>query len=372
MRPLSAIILAAGKGTRMKSSMAKVMFPIAGKPMIERVVNTALAVDCHKIAVVVGHQKESVIQLLEADERIEFVEQAEQLGTGHAVMCAADAFQGDDGDVLILCGDVPLLSRETLSHLVKTHRESGASCTLLTGFLDDPGRYGRILRDEGGMVSGIVEFKDATDAQKAIKEWNTGIYCFKTQDMFAALDNISNQNEQGEYYLTDTLAILRNQGKSIASIVLERLIEVSGINSQEQLAALEDEFIDSIRKHWMNNGVMMHNPASIYIEDDVTLEPDVEIWNHCVIKGDTHIGEGSYIGPFSIIVNSKIGKDCSLLGYNLVYFSEMTEDSVLNFREGLPEKPNDNSIDLGDFPEDLLKMFMESGDFFDEDEDDDD
>ena len=338
MRPLSAIILAAGKGTRMKSSRAKVTFPIAGKPMVQRVVNTALAVDCHKIAVVIGYLKESVIACLEEDDRLIFVEQTEQLGTGHAVTCAKEAFEHEDSDVLILCGDVPLLSKATLDHLIETHRGSGAACTVLTAFLDDPGKYGRILRDESGMVSGIVEFKDATPQQLAIKEWNTGIYCFRSGDMLDALSKISNQNQQGEYYLTDTLAILRSEGKSIASIPLERLIEVSGVNSQQQLAELEDAFIASIREHWLNNGVVMHNPASIYIDDDVIIEPDVEIGPNCVIKGMTTLETGVVIGPNCFIDTCRVCNDSILPGHNILSYAHIPEQHILGYGEQVIEE----------------------------------
>lgn len=338
MRSLSAIILAAGKGTRMKSSRAKVTFPIAGKAMVQRVVNTALAVDCNKIAVVIGYLRESVIACLEEDERLAFVVQTEQLGTGHAVMCCEDALRDEDTDVLILCGDVPLLSKETLDHLVSHHREADASCTVLTAFLDDPGKYGRILRDASGMVSGIVEYKDATEAQRAIKEWNTGIYCYKTRDMFDALSKISNQNQQGEYYLTDTLAILRSEGKRIASIPLERHIEVSGVNSQEQLAELEDAFIASIRKHWLNNGVVMHNPASIYIDDDVIIEPDVEIGPHCVIQGKTTLETGVVIGPSCLIDSCRVCNDSILEGHNVLSYSHIPEQHIVTFGEKVIEE----------------------------------
>jgi len=338
MKPLAAIILAAGKGTRMKSSRAKVTFPIAGKPMVQRVVNTALAVDCNKIAIVIGYLKESVIGCLEEDDRLVFVEQTEQLGTGHAVMCTEDALKDDAGDVLILCGDVPLLSKETLDRLVNHHRESSAACTVLTAFLDDPGRYGRILRDEQGMVSGIVEFKDATDAQRAIKEWNTGIYCFRTSDMFQALGKISNQNQQGEYYLTDTLAILRSEGKTVASIPLERHIEVSGVNSQQQLAELEDAFIASIREHWLNQGVVMHNPASIYIDDDVIIEPDVEIGPHCVIQGKTTLETGVVIGPSCLIDSCRVCNDSILEGHNILSYSHIPEQHIVTFGEKVIEE----------------------------------
>ena len=270
-----------------------------------------------------------------ADERLQYVEQTEQLGTGHAVMCAKDAFEGMDADLLILCGDVPLLSENTLKLLVKSHRESKASCTLLTAFLDDAGKYGRILRDESGQISGIVEYKDASQAQLEIKEWNTGIYCFNAKDMFAALSRVSNTNTQNEYYLTDTLAILRSEGKGVSSIVLENLSEVTGVNSQAQLAQLEDEFICQVRESWMQNGVLMHNPNSIYIEDDVVLETDVEIGPACVIKGKSTIASGSRIGPNCLIQDSHIAAHSQLKGHNILIGAQLSESSILHYAQNI-------------------------------------
>lgn len=334
MKKLAAIILAAGKGTRMKSKSSKVAFQLAGKSMIRRVVDTVLELTCDRIVTVVGYSPKSVIfeALQSTDEdTIDFVMQKKQLGTGHAVMCAQKILAGYTGDVLILAGDVPLLRPSTLEELVKKHRETKAACTLLTAFLDDPGKYGRVIRDENGMVSGIVEFKDATEEQRAIKEWNTGIYCFKAKDMFDALSKISNDNQQKEYYLTDTLAILSAQGKTISSIPLQDLAEVSGVNTQQQLAELEDEYIDRIRRKFMNNGVMMHNPKTIYIEDGVSIRPDVEIFPHCVLKEGTLIESGSRIGPFCLIGNSTIGPDCYLYGRNTVLDAELEAKTMLRY-----------------------------------------
>ena len=218
-----------------------------------------------------------------------------------------------------------------LCFLVKVHRESGASCTLLTAFLDDAGRYGRILRDEDGQISGIVEYKDATEAQRAIKEWNTGIYCFNSRDMFDALSKVSNTNEQNEYYLTDTLALLRAAGKKVSSIVLEDLNEVTGVNSQAQLARLEDEFIAQVREAWMQEGVLMHLPETIYIEDSVVLESDVEIGPGCVIKGKSVIASGSKIGPTCLIDNSSIGANCKLKGQNILINALLDDDGSMGY-----------------------------------------
>jgi UDP-N-acetylglucosamine diphosphorylase/glucosamine-1-phosphate N-acetyltransferase len=337
MRPLSAIVLAAGKGTRMKSSHPKVAFKLADKPMIQRVVNTALQVDCKKICVVVGFQKESVIAALEEDDKLTFAEQKEQLGTGHAVLITEDHFQDEETDILILCGDVPLLSSNTIDKVYHAHKEQNASCTVLTAFLDDAGKYGRILRDEQNQVCGIVEFKDATEAQREIKEFNTGIYCFNSADMFAALKSTSNNNLQNEYYLTDTLSILRSQGKVVSSVVLEDLMEVSGVNSQEQLSELEEIFLDRIRKKWLNNGIVMHNPSSIHIGDDVHLEPDVEIGRNCIIKGSSTLESGCIIGPNCYIESSHISNDTVLEGYNIVINAFVPEHMLIPFRDLIEE-----------------------------------
>lgn len=333
MNALAAIILAAGKGTRMKSNRAKVTFPIAGKPMVQRVVDTAVQINCDKIAVVVGYQKESVTACLEPDPRLEFIEQTEQLGTGHAVMITEPSFKGWSGDVFILCGDVPLLSPDTITRLYEEHRASGAVCTVLTASLDDAGKYGRIIRDERHRVRGIVEFKDASPLQRAIKEFNTGIYVFKAEELFAALKLTSNTNQQNEYYLTDTLEVFYRQGKTISSVLLEDLTEVSGVNSQEQLAELEDAYVDKIRKHWLNNGVVMHNPATIFIGDDVVIEPDVEICQNTVIQGRTHIESGSYIGPNCLLNHAKLGIDCILYGYNVLDNAILHDGEIMDYTE---------------------------------------
>ncbi len=331
MSSVAAIVLAAGKGTRMKSSRAKVTFPLADRPMLQRVVDTAVKLDCGKIAVVVGFQKESVIACLEEDDRLEFVEQTEQLGTGHAVSICEPSFQSFDGDIIILCGDVPLLRAETIQELYKKHTESGAVCTVLTAVLEDAGRYGRILRDAESKVCGIVEYKDATAEQRAIGEFNTGIYVFNSRELFRVLKLTSNSNQQGEYYLTDCLGLFYNEGKVVSSVVLEDLMEVAGVNSQEQLAELEDIYLDRIRKHWLNSGVVLHNPSSIHIGDKVTIEPDVEIDSGTIIKGHTEIERDVKIGPNCLIVDSKIGQDSILRGYNVLINAIVHEAEELDY-----------------------------------------
>ncbi|MDD3103056.1 MAG: 2-amino-4-hydroxy-6-hydroxymethyldihydropteridine diphosphokinase, partial [Candidatus Cloacimonetes bacterium] len=331
MKPLAAIVLAAGRGTRMKSERAKVTFPLADKAMVQRVVDTALDLDCAKIAVVVGWKKATVIGALEDDGRLSFVEQTEQLGTGHAVQMAAPALKDFSGDVLILCGDVPLLSSDTVQKLYAKHQSSKAAVTVLTAILEDAGKYGRMLRDESGRIKGIVEYKDASPQQRKIQEWNTGIYCYQVDKLFKALARINADNEQNEYYLTDTLSILYDEGEKVENVILEDLMEVSGVNSQEQLAELEDIYVDKIRKKWLNSGVMMHNPATIYIGDDVVLSADVEIGQGCVLKGNTTLDEGVVLGPNCYLENAVISNDSVLLGHNIIVDSFIKEHEILDY-----------------------------------------
>ncbi|HOZ00723.1 MAG TPA: NTP transferase domain-containing protein [Candidatus Syntrophosphaera sp.] len=338
MTSLAAIILAAGKGTRMKSERAKVTFPLAGKAMIQRVVDTALQAACDRIYVVVGYQKDSVLACLEEDKRLEFVEQNEQLGTGHAVMMAEPAFDTSARDVLILCGDVPLLTTATLDRIYAEHQSSQACCTVLTAFLDDPGKYGRILRDSEHKVTGIVEFKDATDEQRQIKEWNTGIYCFAAEPLFAALKQISNSNRQGEYYLTDVVSVLHSEGKTVSSVVLENLAEVAGVNSQEQLAELEDLYVASLRRKWLNSGVVIHNPATVHIEDEVEIQPDVEIGQNCVIKGKCLLEKGTFMGPGCYVEDSFLSENCLLEGHNILVNAHIPEGHIVPFGEHVLEE----------------------------------
>lgn len=338
MSNLSAIILAAGKGTRMKSERAKVTLPLAEKPMIQRVVDTALATKCQKIYVVVGYLKNSVIAALEDNDRIEFVEQKEQLGTGNAVITTEPYWKDLDQDVFILCGDVPLLSVQTLIQLYEKHKNEQASCTILTAFLEDPGKYGRILRNNEGNIYSIIEYKDANEEQRKIKEWNTGIYCFKVGDLFSALKQTSNNNKQGEYYLTDAVEILAKQGKIISSIVLEDLLEASGVNSQEELAALENSYVDRIRKKWLNSGVIIHNPETVYIGDEVIIEPDVEIYQNTVIKGKCMLEKGCVIGPGGILENSTVSLDSILQGHNILVNAIMPEHHILSYGSNIIEE----------------------------------
>ena len=242
MKKLATIILAAGKGVRMKSDKPKVVFEFAGKPMINRVVETAQKIESDIIAIVVGYKKEMIIDIIPKTKKIKFIEQKEQHGTGHAVMVTEQVFKDFNGDIFILCGDVPLLRTETLQKMLTIHKEKNAACTVLTAIMDDALKYGRIIRNKNGNVLKIVEFKEATEKEKLVKEINTGIYCFDAKSLFSALKKVTNNNQQHEYYLTDTLEILNNNKKLVTSVLLDDMIEASGVNSKEQLNNLEKEY----------------------------------------------------------------------------------------------------------------------------------
>jgi len=242
MKKLATIILAAGKGVRMKSDKPKVVFEFAGKPMINRVVETAQKIESNIIAIVVGYKKEMIIDIIPKTEKIKFIEQKEQHGTGHAVMVTENVFKDFDGNIFILCGDVPLLRPETLQKMLEKHKKTNAACTVLTAIMEDALKYGRIIRKKDGNVLKIIEFKDASEKEKLIKEINTGIYCFDAKNLFSALQKVTNDNQQNEYYLTDTLEILNNDNKLVTSVLLDDMIEASGVNSKEQLKNLEKEY----------------------------------------------------------------------------------------------------------------------------------
>jgi UDP-N-acetylglucosamine diphosphorylase/glucosamine-1-phosphate N-acetyltransferase len=237
---ISAIILAAGKGTRMKSDLPKVLHTVLGRPMLSYVLDACAIAGCDRLIAVIGHEAVMVRQAFSAsDHAIRWVEQREQLGTGHAVMVCRDELAGLSGPVLVLAGDGPLIRPATLRKLLETHRSRGAACTLATSILDDPGRYGRILRDANGELAGIVEYLDATEAQRAIREVNVSVYCFDAAALRSVIDKLDNHNAKGEYYLTDALALLRGAGKKLAAVAAVPPEEVLSINDLQQLREVE-------------------------------------------------------------------------------------------------------------------------------------
>jgi len=235
---LAAIILAAGKGTRMKSNLTKVLHPICGKPMVWYVAALARKVGAEKTVVVVGHQASMVMEAMAGEDLI-YAVQEEQMGSAHAVLQAGDALRGFDGDVLILCGDVPLLLPATIEALLASHHSNEAAITVMTALLDDPGSYGRVVKNEAGEVLKIVEARDANEEEKAIREINTGIYCARNRFLFEAVQKIGNTNAQGEYYFTDIFEIARRQQRRTGSFVIDDPSEAMGINTADDLKAAE-------------------------------------------------------------------------------------------------------------------------------------
>ena len=310
MQEMVAVILAAGKGTRMKSALPKVLHMVGGRPMLRHVMNAATQAGAKRTLVVVGFGGDQV--QAEIGAAAEYVVQAEQLGTGHAMMQAQPALDGFGGTVLLLCGDTPLLTGKTLQQLVTAHQQSGAAATVLTATPADATGYGRILRDEAGRVDGIVEQKDATEAQKRIGEINTGIYCFEAAPLFAALAGLTCNNAQAEYYLTDVLAILAQAGQRVGAVEVTDFQETLGINSRLQLAEAEKILRQRKLLELMDSGVTVMDPASTFVDASVSIGEDTVLYPFTWLEGETTIGRDCRIGPNSRIADSQLGDAVTL------------------------------------------------------------
>ncbi|MBF7074289.1 bifunctional UDP-N-acetylglucosamine diphosphorylase/glucosamine-1-phosphate N-acetyltransferase GlmU [Glaciecola sp. MH2013] len=317
---LSVIILAAGKGTRMKSSLPKVLHPIAGKPMVEHIIDTAKELDCHKINLIYGHGADLLKSAL-AEHQVNWCLQAEQLGTGHAVQQAVP-FIEDNDDVMILVGDAPLISSETLKRLVAA--KENADLALLTVHLDDPTGMGRIVR-EGSDIKAIVEHKDASDEQRQITEINTGMMLMSGSDLKRWLGALSNDNAQGEYYLTDVIEMAASEGKTIraAHPVWER--EVEGVNNRVQLSSLERAFQLRNAEALMTAGVSIADPSRIDVRGELSVGSDVSIDINAVFEGKVNIGNGVAIGPNCVLKNCSIGDNTVIEAYSLIEDAQVAE-----------------------------------------------
>ncbi|NBV42093.1 hypothetical protein EBR96_04915 [bacterium] len=306
---ISAVILAAGKGTRMKSDVLKVAHTVAGKPIVSYVVETVTNLGVDGVYVVVGHQAE----LLQASLNfpgIEYVMQAEQLGTGHAVMQVRSHLKSEpDDSVIVLAGDCPLIEEETLRNLLATHRESNAAATILTTIMPEPGTYGRILRGKMGTVLGIREAKDCSPEELAISEVNTGVYIFQVGDLFPSLDKVTTNNAQKEYYLTDVIQILKAAGRPISAFCTTRYDHAVGVNTRMDLAAINKILYRNNNLHFMQEGVSVVDPDSIFIDSTVKIGQDTIVHPFTVIQGNTVIGTNCVIGPHTFIRDARIEND---------------------------------------------------------------
>ncbi len=308
---LSAVILAAGQGTRMKSKLPKVLHPVAGKAMVQYALDAVSEMGCAQTVLVVGHGADAVRQTVGA--RATFVEQAEQRGTGHAVLQARDTLRGQSDAVIVTYADMPLLQAATLKKLSALHASSRATITMLTVRSNDSMAFGRIVRDAAGQMQGIVEESDATPEQFAITELNCGVYCFESAWLWEHVAQLKPQGKKAEYYLTDLVARAVAERCVIETIVLNDVSEVIGVNTRVQLAQAERMMRARINTALMLNGVTLIDPAATYIEADVTIGMDTIIEPNTQLRGATRIGENCRIGPNAIIQDTQIGDDCEIV-----------------------------------------------------------
>ncbi|NWG13291.1 MAG: bifunctional UDP-N-acetylglucosamine diphosphorylase/glucosamine-1-phosphate N-acetyltransferase GlmU [Acidobacteria bacterium] len=312
MKDLAVLILAAGKGTRMISRRAKVLHKVCGVPMVSLVCRAAAALQPGDVIVVVGQDGDLVRKSLK-EYGARFVDQAEQLGTGHAMITARAEFEGLAGNLLVLYGDTPRIKPDTLRMLVDRHRHSGAATTLLTTRVANPYGYGRIIRNGKGQIAAIVEEKDASPAQRSITEINPGLYCFQIRPLVASLEGLSNRNVQGEYYLTDVIAIQREAGLQIEGVIHEDSEELQGINTRAELAEADRALRMRKNRQLMAAGVTMIDPESTYVDLDVELERDVTLYPQVILQGSTFIGEGATIHSGARITDSRISAEALIL-----------------------------------------------------------
>jgi bifunctional UDP-N-acetylglucosamine pyrophosphorylase/glucosamine-1-phosphate N-acetyltransferase len=345
----SAIVLAAGLGTRMKSKKHKVLHEVCGKPMILHILDELAKLELEQTIVVVGQARETVQQVV--GDRAEFAVQEEQKGTGHAVQCAMPRLRPDADTVLVLYGDGPLIRAETLARMCETREAKRAAAVLLTANVPNPTGLGRILLAPDGQVERIVEEKDATPEERAIRQINSGLYAFSADDLRAALARLSPDNAQGEYYLTDTVGILRADGRPVYPLLVEDIEEIASVNDRAQLAEVERLLRRRICRRWMLEGVTILDPDHTYIGVDVEIGRDSVIYPGCVLEGRTKIGEDCVIGPNTRLVDVVVG-DGAKVEQSVVMDSEIGEGASIGpFAYIRPESKIGARVKIGDFVE---------------------
>lgn len=349
MSELVAVILAAGMGTRMKSKLPKVLHKVGGKAMLQRVLNAADGAGAAKKVVITGHCAELVNELI--GSQAVSVYQKEQLGTGHAVMQAENELKDFAGTVMVLCGDTPLLDSGELRKFYEEHVKAGSAATVLTAMMPNPYGYGRIIRNSEGNVAGIVEEKDATAEQKAITEINTGIFCFEAPLLFEVLHTLTNDNAQGEYYLTDVLAKLNGMGKKVGAAVTADNAMVMGVNSRRQLAEAEAELRSRVLGRLMDGGVTIMDPASTYVDEDVKVGNDTVIYPQTWLEGTTEIGTDCVIGPSVRLTNVKVGNEVEMqftYGHDCTVKNKVVMGPYVHLR---PDAVLEDKVKIGNFVE---------------------
>ncbi|MDD4212872.1 MAG: sugar phosphate nucleotidyltransferase [Bacilli bacterium] len=319
---MSAIILAAGKGTRMKSDHPKCAHIIIDKPMIEYVVDSLKELKVQNIIAVVGYGKERIMELL--GDKVEYAVQEEQLGTAHAVKMARPLLEGKEGITIIAIGDMPFIKKETFYSMVLNHIQERADVTVLTVDHPQPYGYGRILRDDNGQVLRIIEERDCTKDQTAITEINSSVYTVNNKILFSLLDKVKNKNVQKEYYLTDIIDIACKQNLRVKAYKTTDYKELSGINNKLQLMDMEMEYQKKIIEKHLLSGVSIHNPETVVIGKDVVLESGVEIFANTEIMGESHISKNSVLGPNTHILDSTVGENAH------IFFSYIENANIPN------------------------------------------
>lgn len=329
--------MAAGKGTRMKSTLPKVLHTVSGKPMLEHVINSVSNFQPDNIFVIIGHGAEQVKEYFSENQKLTWVEQKEQLGTGHAIMQVFPHLINYNGDVLILSGDVPLLSKETIEEIFNVHQNESSQATILTTIIDNPFGYGRIIKDENNNVTKIVEEKDCNKEEKLVKEINSGTYCFNWNYLNSFLKQITPKNAQGEYYLTDVIKLFVENNLNVKSYITTKIEEITGINDRYTLSEVEQLMKKNKLREIMLSGVTIKSPDTTYIESDVTIGSDSVIYPNTTLEGKVVIGANCTIGPNAYIKDSKIGANSNLAfcviknadlkdDYLSTPFSEMTNE----------------------------------------------
>jgi bifunctional UDP-N-acetylglucosamine pyrophosphorylase/glucosamine-1-phosphate N-acetyltransferase len=346
---IMGIVLAAGQGKRMKSKLYKVLHKVCGKPMVGHVVSALEQIDAKRKVVVVGHGADSVKSYL--GERVEYAMQEQQLGTGHAVLQAKALLGEEDGLTVVLYGDTPLITNASLLDMIKLHLETGAAATVMTAIMEDPTGLGRIIRDSSGRLSSIVEQKDCNDQERAIKEINSGMYCFTNRKLFDALNKVTNQNAQGEYYLTDVIGILVGDNEIVQAYCTHDAMETLGVNDKVQLSEAERIMRARINNKHMLAGVTLLDPLTTYIETDVQIGADTIVAPGSVIRGNTVIGEDCYIGPQADITDSTIA-DGVQVKYAVLSEAEVGNATAIGPYAYLrPGAKLGSNVKIGDFVE---------------------
>lgn len=344
-----AVILAAGQGTRMKSKLYKVLHPVCGKPMVQHVVDQVEKLQVDSIVTVIGHGSEKVKAQL--GNSVNYVYQQEQLGTAHAVIQAKDILGDKGGVTLVICGDTPLMTSETIEALFLQHEKMGAKATILTAKASKPDGYGRIVRNKMGVVEKIVEHKDATETERKITEINTGTYVFDNALLFQALNNVSNENVQGEYYLPDVIEILKKQGEIVSAFQTIDFDETIGVNDRVALSEAEAIMRKRINEQHMRNGVTLIDPLNTYIEADVTIKEDTVIYPGSILKGETIIGSDCIIGPNTEINNCVVGNNTAIK-QSVAHDSSIGSDvNIGPFAHIRPASIIDDEVKIGNFVE---------------------